>query len=149
MTITCPLTVLKTRGSYTNKEVELRLTFLGKTHSRNLTPRSQIFIDLYQKTSLLLLSKTDSTRGVLHQTSLQLFDKFPEENYTILNETESHAELRETLSRLKLFEYYSRYGDYFAYQSSQLKRRPLKSKHQVMKSFVIIGAKCPRTLFVR
>lgn len=122
MTIKSPLIALETPGSYTDKEVELRLTFFEKTHSRNLTPRSQIFLDLYQKTSLLLLSETDSTKRALHQTSLQLFDKFLEENSTILNETKRYAELRENLSRLKLFEYYSRYGDYFAYQSLQLKK---------------------------
>lgn len=118
MTITSPLTALETPSSYTDNEVELRLTFFEKAHSRNLTPRSQIFVDLYQKTSLMLLSETDSTKRALHQSSLQLFDKFLEENNTILNETRSHAELRENLSRLKLFEYYSRYGDYFTYQSS-------------------------------
>lgn len=117
-----PLTALETPGNCTDEEVELRLTFLDKTYSsRYLTPRSQIFLDLYQKTSLLLLSETNSTKRALHQTSLQLFDKFLEGNSSILDETKSQTELRENLSRLKLFEYYSRYGDYFAYQSSHLK----------------------------
>lgn len=122
MTITSPLKALESTKSYTDNEVELRLTFFEKTRSRKLTPRSQIFIDLYEKTSLLLLSETDSTKRALHQSSLQIFDKFLEENHTILNETKSYAELRENISRLKLFEYYSRYGDYFAYQSSKLKK---------------------------
>lgn len=95
--------------------------FLEKTHSRNLTPGSQIFLDLYQRTSLLLLSETDHKEGIAANKPAAL-DKFIEENSTILNGTKSHAEIRENLSRLKLFEFYSRYGDYFAYQSSQLKK---------------------------
>lgn len=149
MAITSPLTALENPSSYTDNEVELRLTFFQKTNSRNLTPRSQIFIDLYQKTSLLLLSETDPTKRALHQSSLQLFDKFLEENNTIFNETRSHAELRENLSRLKLFEYYSRYGDYFAYQSSKLKKAAIEPKRRVMKSLSITGTKYPRTLFIR
>lgn len=120
-----PLTTLETPASYTDKEVERRLRFLDKTHSRNLTPRSRIFLELHQKTSLLLLLlllETDSTKRAMYQTSLQLLDNFLEENSTILDETKSHAELRENLSRLKLFEYHSRYGEYFAYQSVQLKK---------------------------
>lgn len=128
MTITSPLTALESPSSYTDNEVELRLTFFEKTRSRKLTPRSQIFIDLYQKTSLLLLSETDSTKRALHQSSLQLFDKFLEENHTILNGTKRYAELRENLSRLKLFEYYARYGDYFAYQSSKLKKTATETR---------------------
>ncbi|MCJ1345967.1 hypothetical protein MMC31_004177 [Peltigera leucophlebia] len=136
MTITSPLTALENPSSYTDNEVELRLTFFQKTHSRNPIPRSQIFINLYQKTSLLLLSETDPTKRALHQSSLQLFDKFLEENNTIFNETRSHAELRENLSRLKLFEYYSRYGDYFAYQSSKLKKTAIETQTSGHEVFV-------------
>lgn len=66
MTIINPLTALKSPSKYTDNEVGLRLTFFEKTNSCNLTPRSQIFIDLYQKTSLLLLSETDSIKKALH-----------------------------------------------------------------------------------
>lgn len=138
LTITSPLTALENPSSYTDNEVELRLAFFEKAQSRNLTPRSQIFIDLYEKTSLLLLSETDSTKRASHQSSLQLFDRFLEENNTILNETRSHAELRENISRLKLFEYYSRYGDYFAYQSSKLKKTATETKtsgHKVFRDY--------------
>lgn len=138
MTITSPLTALESPSKYTDNEVGLRLTFFEKTNSRNLTPRSQIFIDLYQKTSLLLLSETDSTKRALHQSSLQLFDQFLEENNTILNETRSHAELRDNLSRLKLFEYYSRYGDYFSYQSSKLRKIAFETQtsgHKIFRDY--------------
>lgn len=107
MTIKSPLTTHETPGSYTDKEVELRLKFLDKILSRNMTLRSRIFLELYQKTSLLL-SETDSTKRAKYQTSLQLIDNSLEENSTILDENKSHAELRENLLRLKLFEYYSR-----------------------------------------
>lgn len=83
------------------------------------------------------------------QSSFQLFYQFLEENNNILNETRNHAELREDISRLKFLEYYSRYGDYFAYQSSKLKETAAETQTSVIKSFAITGTKYPRILFVR
>lgn len=55
-----------------------------------------------------------------------------------MNETRSHAELRDNLSRLKLFEYYSRYGDYFSYQSSKLKKTAIETQtsgHKIFRDY--------------
>lgn len=135
LTITSPLTVLENSSSYTDNKVEYHLTLFKKAYSYNLTPRLQIFIKLYQKTSFLLLSKTDSTKRALHQLSLQLFDRFFEKNSMILNKISSHAKLRENILQLKLFEYYFRYSDYFAYQSSKLKKTATKTKTSSHKVF--------------
>lgn len=36
--------------------------------------------------------------------------------------TKEEVELRESLAKLKLFEYLARYGDYFTFQSDKIKK---------------------------
>lgn len=118
-----PLQPLPTAAAYTNDEVERRINIVRSYRERDLTPRSRIFLDLYEKTAELFLAENDLDKSARCQENLLLCDVYLAENTFMLREsTKEHREIRDMLVKLKEFEYYARYGDYFAYQTTKLRR---------------------------
>lgn len=117
------LVPLPSPGGYSDSVVERRLSYVEMQKRRDLTPRSRIFLQLYETTATMLLAEADPQKRRSHQKSLQQYDDFLDKNQDILiANTKVEREIEESLLKLKLFEYFARYGDYFAFQSSRIKK---------------------------
>src|SRR5579862_6624790 len=109
--------------SYTVEKVEERLKYAReRVKERNITPRSEIFLQLYQEAAESALEVTNEASRNSCCTRLYRYDRFIQENSFLCEErTLAQQELEEKLLRLKLLEYYVRYGDYLARELSTLK----------------------------
>ncbi|KAI9782240.1 MAG: hypothetical protein M1839_005354 [Geoglossum umbratile] len=109
--------------SYTPEKVEERLKYVReRMKERNITPRSEIFLQLYQEAAESALEVTSEASRNSCCTRLYRYDRFIQENSFLCEErTSAQKELEEKLLKLKRLEYYVRYGDYLARELSILK----------------------------
>ncbi|KAI9771265.1 MAG: hypothetical protein M1840_002235 [Geoglossum simile] len=109
--------------SYTPEKVEERLKYVRERMKElNITPRSEIFLQLYQEAAESALEVTDEASRDSCCTRLYRYDRFIQENSFLCEEpTSAQRELEEKLLKLKRLEYYVRYGDYLARELSILK----------------------------
>lgn len=107
---------------YTIPKVIERLEYAKRVEKRNISPRSEIFLQLYKDAAEnALLVKDDEAR---QQFCIQLYryDKFIHYNgFMSKKPTEQQQTLEQQLLKLKKLEYYARYGDYFARELAALR----------------------------
>jgi hypothetical protein len=88
----------------------------------NTTPRSEIFLQLYQEAAESALEATNEASRNSCCTRLYRYDRFIQGNSFLCEErTSAQRELEEKLLKLKRLEYYVRYGDYLTRELSILK----------------------------
>ncbi|KAI9861433.1 MAG: hypothetical protein M1813_005330 [Trichoglossum hirsutum] len=109
--------------SYTPEKVEERLKYVReRMKERNITPRSEIFLQLYQEAAESALEVNNEASRNSRYTRLYRYDRFIQENSFLSEErTSAQRELEEKLLKLKQLEYYVRYRDYLARELSILK----------------------------
>lgn len=108
---------------YTATKVQNRLEFAQRLKTRDITPRSEIFLQLYEDAAESALCETANDDEKLSSYKrLYRYDKFIEANSFLCKErTEQQKMLEEKLLKLKRLEYYLRYGDYLAGELTALK----------------------------
>ena len=108
---------------YTDQEVEERLACMERIAKRDLTERSKPFVKLYQSAAAdALAEKTAGLKDVWLEF-LQSFEKFGQSNIMIgADRSGADKSLEEKLIRLKQLEYYDRYGDYLARETTNFRK---------------------------
>lgn len=92
------LVPLPSPGGYSDSVVERRLSYVEMQKRRDLTPRSRIFLQLYETTAAMLLAEADPQKRRSHQKSLQQYDDFLDKNQDILiANTKVEREIEESL----------------------------------------------------
>ena len=116
-------------SDYTPAKVQKRLEYARHVGRRNISPRSEIFLQLYRDAAINALAVTENKDRLDYCTQLYRYDKFLEANSFMGEEpTKEQKELEEKLLKLKRLEYYARYSDYWARELSLLKETALMVK---------------------
>jgi hypothetical protein len=133
--------------SYTPEKVEERLKYVReRMKERNITPRSEIFLQLYQEAAESALEATDEASRIACCTRLYRYDQFIQDNSFLSEErTSAQRELEEKLLKLKRLEYHVRYGDYLARELGILKDTATTlqtdNHHELQQYWTIIASK--------
>jgi hypothetical protein len=109
--------------AYTAEKIHERLKFVERVkEERDITPRSEIFLQLYEDAAQNALAIADRNARLQYCIQLYRYDRFIQEN-TFLSKKRSgeQKELEEKLLKLKKLEYYVRYGDYLARDCAALR----------------------------
>ncbi len=112
----------KSPADYSHSKVEERLEYVHRAEERNLTPRSQMFLQLYKEAADNALQVVDEDVRACYYTRLYRYDQFIQQNFWLCKEpTEQHKELEQKLLELKRLEYYARYGDHLTSELAEVK----------------------------
>lgn len=113
----------KSPSSYTPEKIQDRLKFVKNVkESRDITPRSEIFLQLYTDAAENALASGDVDSRLSYCQQLYRYDKFIQQtSFLSMQRSEEQKELETKLLRLKKLEYYLRYGDYLAMDCKALK----------------------------
>jgi hypothetical protein len=113
----------KSPSSYTPEKIQDRLKFVKHAkESRDITPRSAIFLQLYTDAAENALASRDMDNRLSYCQQLYRYDNFIQKNtFLSMQRSQDQKELERKLLSLKKLEYYLRYGDYLAQECKALK----------------------------
>lgn len=113
----------KSPSSYTPEKIQNRLKFGERIkQSRDITPRSEIFAEIYIEAAENALAIEDPHQRLSYCRQLYRYDIFIQMNsFLSVKQSQEERELQEKLLRLKRLEYFFRYGDYLAQYCKVLK----------------------------
>lgn len=107
---------------YTIPKIIERLEYAKRVEKRNISPRLEIFLQLYKdaaENALLVKNEIDRKQFC---KQLHRYDKFIHHNgFMNKKPTEQQQTLEQQLLKLKKLEYYARYGDFFVMELAALK----------------------------
>ena len=113
----------KSPSSYTPEKIQNRLKFGERIkQSRDITPRCEIFAEMYIETAETALAIEDPDKRLFYCRQLYRYDNFIQMNgFLSMERSQEQRELEEKLLKLKRLEYFFRYGDYLAQRCKVLK----------------------------
>ena len=114
---------------YDTTKVKQRLEYSKHIGRRNISPRSEIFLQLYQEAAENALLMSNDNDRMPYYTRLYRYDRFMQANSFICKDPgQQQRDLEEKLLKLKRLEYYARYGDYLARELSFLREAAKMAK---------------------
>jgi hypothetical protein len=142
----------KSPSSYTPEKIQDRLKFVKHVkESRDITPRSEIFLQLYTDAAENALASRNVDNRLSYCQQLYRYDNFIQQNtFLSMQRSQDQKELERKLLSLKKLEYYLRYGDYLAQECKALKDASKELNSKVLQDYwtnVNARMKEERTLF--